>query len=44
MDASKQISTVSIGKWITFRKLPQTNQGVQSKDFCFSEKFIHLYF
>lgn len=31
MDASKQISTISLGKWVTFRKLALTNEAYQSK-------------
>jgi len=30
MDASKQVSTVSLGKWVTFRKVSQSDQSFQS--------------
>jgi hypothetical protein len=30
MDASKQLSTLSLGKWVTFRKTTQTDSLFQS--------------
>lgn len=37
MDASKQISSLSLGKWVTFRKISQQDQLLQSI-FFFKEK------
>lgn len=31
MDASKQISTLNLGKWVTFRKTIQTDQAFQGR-------------
>lgn len=33
MDASKQISTINLGKWVTFRKLVQSDQSFESRIF-----------
>jgi hypothetical protein len=47
MDASKQISTISLGKWVTFRKAAQTDQSLISRIYFFSWRrriFIDEYF
>ncbi len=32
MDASKQVGTLSLGKWVTFRKTFQSDQSFQGKN------------
>jgi len=45
MDATKQISTISLGKWVTFRRMVQSDQAFQSMIFLFTcfELFIKIY-
>jgi hypothetical protein len=42
MDSTKQISTVSLGKWVTFRKLSQSDQSFQSMIFFLFISFSYL--
>ncbi len=43
MDSTKQISTVSLGKWVTFRKLSQSDQSFQSMIFFLFISFSYLW-
>ena len=40
MDATKQLSTLSLGKWMTFRKTAQTDSLFQGKIFICIYEFI----